>query len=74
MRQPIGKPGDDRAGDDDEQPERDPGAQERRQGKSLLLRLLEALDFFRDDTLDHVFRMEEIFKKISEEKKPDSDE
>ena len=33
VRQPIGEPGDHRAGDDDEQPERDPGAKQRRQGQ-----------------------------------------
>jgi ribosome-binding factor A len=33
------------------------------------LRSIPILKFFRDDTLDHVFKMEEIFKKISEEKK-----
>jgi ribosome-binding factor A len=27
------------------------------------------LKFFQDDTLDHVFRMEEIFRKIKEDKK-----
>ena len=32
------------------------------------LRSIPALRFFRDDTLDHVFRMEEIFKQI---KRPD---
>ena len=37
------------------------------------LRSIPVLRFFRDDTLDHVFRMEEIFKKIGEEKKPDAD-
>ncbi len=35
------------------------------------LRSIPALRFFRDDTLDHVFRMEEIFKQI---KRPDSEE
>jgi ribosome-binding factor A len=34
------------------------------------LRRMPELRFFRDDTLDHVFRMEEIFKKINEERKP----
>jgi len=34
------------------------------------LRSIPALRFFRDDTLDHVFRMEEIFKQI---KRPDSE-
>lgn len=38
------------------------------------LRRIPEIKYFRDDTLDHVFRMEEIFKKISEEKKPDSEE
>lgn len=33
------------------------------------LRSIPVLKFFRDDTLDHVFKMEEIFKKINEEKK-----
>lgn len=37
------------------------------------LRRIPEVKYFRDDTLDQVFRMEEIFKKISEEKKPDSD-
>ena len=32
------------------------------------LRRIPELRFFKDDTLDHVFRMEEIFKKINEEK------
>ncbi len=35
------------------------------------LRSIPVLKFFRDDTLDHVFKMEELFKKINEEKKPD---
>ncbi len=34
------------------------------------LRNIPVLKFFRDDTLDHVFKMEEVFKKISEEKPP----
>ncbi|HEV8504299.1 MAG TPA: 30S ribosome-binding factor RbfA [Chitinophagaceae bacterium] len=38
------------------------------------LRRIPELKYFKDDTLDHVFRMEEIFKKISEEKKTDNDE
>lgn len=38
------------------------------------LRRIPEVKYFRDDTLDHVFRMEEIFKKISEEKKPDNKE
>lgn len=32
------------------------------------LRSIPVLKFFKDDTLDHVFKMEEIFKKISEER------
>lgn len=43
------------------------------------LRRMPVLQFFADDTLDHVFKMEEIFKKIKEddskkEKGPDSAE
>jgi len=34
------------------------------------LRRIPELRFFRDDTLDHVFRMEEVFRQIREEKKP----
>jgi ribosome-binding factor A len=33
------------------------------------LRSIPVLRFFKDDTLDHVFKMEELFKKIEEEKK-----
>lgn len=33
------------------------------------LRSIPVLKFFKDDTLDHVFKMEELFKKIEEEKK-----
>lgn len=33
------------------------------------LRNVPVLKFFQDDTLDHVFRMEEIFRKIKEDKK-----
>lgn len=33
------------------------------------LRNIPVLKFFADDTLDHVFKMEEIFKKIEEERK-----
>ena len=33
------------------------------------LRSVPVLRFYHDDTLDHVFKMEEIFKKIKEEKK-----
>ena len=32
------------------------------------LRRVPDLHFFNDDTLDHVFRMEELFKKINEER------
>lgn len=32
------------------------------------LRSIPVLKFFQDDTLDHVFRMEELFKKINDEK------
>lgn len=35
------------------------------------LRSIPVLKFYQDDTLDHVFRMEEIFKKISDDTKPD---
>lgn len=35
------------------------------------LRSIPVLRFFKDDTLDHVFRMEQIFKQIEEEKKKD---
>ena len=38
------------------------------------LRNVPVLKFYKDDTLDHVFRMEELFKKISEEKPPASKE
>jgi len=38
------------------------------------LRRIPEVKYFRDDTLDHVFRMEETFRKISEEKKPDNDQ
>jgi ribosome-binding factor A len=38
------------------------------------LRSIPVLKFFRDDTLDHVFKMEEVFKKIEEEKKEGSEE
>ncbi len=33
------------------------------------LRRIPELRFFMDDTLEHVFKMEELFKKINEEKK-----
>jgi ribosome-binding factor A len=35
------------------------------------LRSMPILKFFQDDTLDHVFKMEEIFKKISSEQPTD---
>ena len=35
------------------------------------LRRIPELRFFTDDTLDNVFKMEELFKKISDEKKGD---
>ena len=38
------------------------------------LRSIPVLKFFRDDTLDHVFKMEEVFKIIEEEKKNGSEE
>jgi ribosome-binding factor A len=38
------------------------------------LRRIPEIKYFKDDTLDHVFRMEEIFKKISEEKKPGNED
>jgi ribosome-binding factor A len=36
------------------------------------LRSMPVLKFFYDDTLDHVFKMEELFKKIEEERKSDN--
>jgi ribosome-binding factor A len=36
------------------------------------LRNIPVLKFYKDDTLDHVFKMEELFKKISEERKDDN--
>ena len=33
------------------------------------LRSIPVLKFFQDDTLDHVFKMEELFRRIGEEKK-----
>lgn len=36
------------------------------------LRNIPVLKFYRDDTLDHVFKMEELLKKISEGKKDDN--
>jgi ribosome-binding factor A len=37
------------------------------------LRSIPVLKFFRDDTLDHVFKMEELFKKIDEDRKDKSE-
>ena len=37
------------------------------------LRNIPVLKFYRDDTLDQVFKMEELFKKISEERPPEGD-
>jgi len=36
------------------------------------LRNIPVLKFFQDDTLDHVFKMEELFKKIEDDKKRDT--
>ena len=36
------------------------------------LRRIPEIKYFRDETLDHVFKMEELLKKISEEKKDDN--
>lgn len=38
------------------------------------LRNIPVLKFFHDDTLDHVFKMEELFKKIEQDKPPTSKE
>jgi ribosome-binding factor A len=37
------------------------------------LRSMPQLTFFHDDTLDYVFKMEEVFKKINEDKKEESE-
>lgn len=37
------------------------------------LRRIPVLHFYLDDTLDYVFKMEDIFKKINEEKPPAAD-
>jgi ribosome-binding factor A len=37
------------------------------------LRSIPVLKFFKDDTLDNVFRLEELFKKISEGKSPSTE-
>lgn len=34
------------------------------------LRRMPVLHFYLDDTLDHVFRMEELFKQINDERRP----
>ncbi len=38
------------------------------------LRSIPVLKFFKDDTLDHVFKMEELFKQINEGKPPKTNE
>jgi ribosome-binding factor A len=38
------------------------------------LRRIPVLHYYLDDTLDHVFKMEELFKQINEEKKKDDEE
>jgi len=38
------------------------------------LRRMPVLQFYKDDTLDHVFKMEELFKKIHEEDQGKEDE
>lgn len=38
------------------------------------LRRIPELRFYQDDTLDHVFKMEELFNKIKEEEKKKEDE
>ncbi len=38
------------------------------------LRNIPVLRFYQDDTLDHVFKMEELFKKINEAKPPEPGE
>jgi len=38
------------------------------------LRRMPVLKFYLDDTLDHVFKMEELFKKINEEKPKTAEE
>lgn len=37
------------------------------------LRRIPELKFFLDDTLDHVFKMEELFKEIKKDQAPDSE-
>ena len=38
------------------------------------LRNIPVLRFYRDDTLDHVFKMEELFRKIDSERKSDTED
>ena len=38
------------------------------------LRRIPELKFFLDDTLDHVFKMEDLLKQIKTEEKPDNDQ
>jgi len=38
------------------------------------LRSIPVLKFFQDDTLDHVFKMEELFRKIEEERRDQGEE
>ena len=38
------------------------------------LRRIPVLQFYLDDTLDHVFKMEELFKEINKNKPPSSDQ
>jgi ribosome-binding factor A len=38
------------------------------------LRRIPVLKFYPDETLDHVFKMEELFKQINDERKPTSSE
>jgi len=38
------------------------------------LRSIPVLKFFKDDTLDHVFKMEELFKKIQQERPASSED
>ncbi|HEY6975015.1 MAG TPA: 30S ribosome-binding factor RbfA [Chitinophagaceae bacterium] len=37
------------------------------------LRRIPVIHYYLDDTLDHVFKMEELFKQLNEEKKKDAD-
>lgn len=37
------------------------------------LRSMPQLTFFQDDTLDYVFKMEELFKKINDDAKPEAE-